>query len=133
MICCPDSNTTKIVHFRVKSQDRTLFEFTYLGTNMEIVANYKYLGVLFDEYSQFKTIASMLASAAGRALGSIYSKFKKLNGLGFNTYTKMFNCGVTPILDYSSGVWGFKKFSKCDTVQNRAIRLFLGVYAFALN
>ena len=32
--------------------------------------------------------------------------------------------------DYRSGVWGFKQFNKTDTVQNRAIRYFLGVHRF---
>ena len=71
--------------------------------------------------------------SGGRALGAIYFKFKYSKGLGFKTYTKMYNSGTTPILDYCSGFWGFSKFYKIDTVQNRAIRLFLGVHRFALN
>ena len=34
------------------------------------------------------------------------------------------------IIGYVSLCWGFKQFSKCDNVQNRAIRFFLGVYGF---
>ena len=40
---------------------------------------------------------------------------------------------VTPILDYGSGVWATKSFSKLQTVQNKAIRTFLGVHRFAAN
>ena len=37
------------------------------------------------------------------------------------------------MLDYCSGVWGYNKLEKLDTVQNRAIRLFLGVHRFTPN
>jgi hypothetical protein len=30
-------------------------------------------------------------------------------------------------MDYASAIWGTKKYSKCETVQNRAMRIFLGV------
>ncbi len=45
----------------------------------------------------------------------------------------MYNSGVTPILDYASGIWGYTKYGKVDTVQNRAIHLYLGVHVFAQN
>ena len=32
-----------------------------------------------------------------------------------------------PVSDYSSAIWGFKNYEKCETVQLRAIRSFLGV------
>ncbi len=61
----------------------------------------------------------------GRTLVSIYSKFSKLRGLGYKTYTKMYEVGVTPILEYFSGVWGYTNYGKIDTIQNRAIRFYL--------
>ena len=41
-----------------------------------------------------------------------------------------FNSCVVPILDYQSSIWGFKDYNIIDTVQNRAIRYFLGVHRF---
>jgi hypothetical protein len=34
-------------------------------------------------------------------------------------------------MDYSSEVWGLGKFNVCDTVQNKALRYFLGVHKYA--
>lgn len=34
-------------------------------------------------------------------------------------------------MDYCAGVWGYKEYSKCDTIHNRAIRAFLGVHRYA--
>ena len=42
----------------------------------------------------------------------------------------MFNSCVVPVIDYCSGIWGFKQFNKIDTLQSRAIRYFLGVHRF---
>ena len=40
---------------------------------------------------------------------------------------------MTPIFDYCSGVWGYASFDKINTIQNRAIRFYLGVHRFAPN
>ncbi len=63
----------------------------------------------------------------------MFTKYKKLGFHGYNTYTMMYHDGVTPILDYCSEIWGFKSIYKIDSVQNRAIHLFLGVHSFAPN
>ena len=49
----------------------------------------------------------------------------------YTTYTKSFHSCVTPVLDYSSGVWGFSKYNCLEAIQNRAIRIYLGVHKFA--
>ncbi len=71
-----------------------------------------------------------MADAANRALGSVINKYKKINSFGYYTYTKSFHSTVGPILDYASEVWGYKNFTQIGTVQNKAIRIFLGVHKF---
>ncbi len=73
------------------------------------VDKYKYLGVYLNEYLDYQTIANTLSGAAGRVLGSVISKFKSFRNVGFITYSKLYHSGVVSILDYCSGVWGFKK------------------------
>ena len=48
-------------------------------------------------------------------------------------YTKVYDSGVVPIMDYASGVWGFKNYDKPQVVHNRAQRAFLGVHRYASN
>ncbi len=57
---------------------------------MKIVDKYKYLGIILQEHLDFNVTASVLASAAGRALGAIISKFKSFKNAGFNTFSKMY-------------------------------------------
>ena len=128
-----NNSKSKIVHFRPKSVPLTTYEFLLSGCVTEKVSKYKYLGVIFDQHLDYKVTAETLAGAGGRALGAILAKYKKLNGLGYSTFTKLYNACVCPILDYASGVWGAKEYDKIDHVQNRAIRAFLGVHNFAPN
>ncbi len=72
----------------------------FLGNlDMEIVDKYKYLGIFLDEFLFFRCSASMLSGAAGRALGSIISKFKLLKNVGFETFSKLHHSGVVPVVD----------------------------------
>ena len=129
-------NSTKsyLVHFRPCCVPNPSYLFVYNMDVIEIVSRYKYLGIVLDEMLDYSVIiANVLAYSGGRILGSLYTKFKNNKGFGYTTYTKMFDSCVSPILDYCSGVWGYNKLEKLNTVQNRAIRLFLGVHRFTPN
>ena len=85
-------------------------------------------GVVFHEHMDFIECANYLADAAGRALGAVISKFRKLKNIRFLTFTKLFIAMVIPVMDYSAGVWGFKYYHKCNRVQTRALSYFVGVH-----
>ncbi len=36
----------------------------------------------------------------------------------FEIYQTIYNTCVTPIMDYASEVWGYKKYTKLETVQH---------------
>ena len=50
-----------------------------------------------------------------------------MDGMDFDTYTKIFESTVIPILEYGSGVWGIKRYDSLERLQYRAVRTFLGV------
>ncbi len=97
---------------------------------MSKVEQYKYLGMVIDDFNDYIVTAQFLADAANRALGSVINKYKSINGLGYYTYLRLFQSGVCPMLDYCSEVWGYNKFLQIDAIQNKAIRIFLGVHKF---
>ncbi len=74
--------------------------------------------------------AQFLADTANRALGSVINKYKSINVLGYYLYTRLFQSGVCPILDYCSEVWDYKTFPHINAIQNSAIRIILGVHKF---
>ena len=116
------------MHFRRPRKKITSFEFRFGDKLIEVVAKYRYLGVIFDENLNFRECAITLADSAGRALGSVISKFKSFKNIRFSTFTKLFDTTVWPILDYCSGIWSYKKHQFATKIQNRASRYFLGVH-----
>ena len=121
-------NITKsnIVHFRGSRKKRSNFSFHYGDTSLEYKDEYKYLGIYLDEHLNFTSCINTLADSGSRALGALISKLKTLKSTRCKTYTSLFNSQVATILDYCSSIWGFKKASQCDNVQNKAIRYFWG-------
>ena len=123
-----NKDKTKIVHFRNKRKPQTMYKFLFDESELEIVSQYKYLGIILTEHLDFNGTADVLAGGAGRALGAIISKFKYFRNIGHSTFTKLFDTSVIPIIEYGAEVWGYKKYTSCEKVQNRAIRYFMGVH-----
>ena len=71
---------------------------------------------MINEFFDFDVIASTLAKAGNRALGAIISKYNSINGLGYYTYSKLFNSCVCPILDYCAEIWGTKFYKQIESI-----------------
>ena len=110
---------TEIVHLGLRSLNKPNFSLC-----TKIVSSYKYLGIIFDEHLTFNKCTEILSESAGRALFRVISKFKKLQDCTFKTFTKLFDTGITPIHDYSAGVWEYTYRKPINDIQNRAIRIF---------
>ena len=119
---------TKIMHFRKARQKRSCFQFRYGNHNIETVDKYKYLGVVLNENLNFNVTADVLAGSGGRALGSVINKFKSFKNVRFSSFTKMFETSVLPVMQYGAEIWGFKEYVKCERVNQRAARYYLGVH-----
>ena len=122
---------SEIMHFRKKCKRLTEINFKMGDAILEKTSKYKYLGVMLDEFLKFDCASDEFATSAQRALGAIISKYKLFKDMGFNTYTKLFNTGVIPILDYCAPVWSHIQFPKIEQIQHRALRVYMGVNRFA--
>ena len=76
------------------------------------VNSYKYLGILLDSHLKFYLCINALAESSGRTLSATITKFKSLKNVGHETFTKLFQCGVQPIMEYGSSIWGDKDAHK---------------------
>ncbi len=124
---------SQVVHYRnaPKAQTDFIFKLCNNGPTLEKVSSYKYLGVYLDEHLTFTKTTDILATAGGRALGAMINKYKSLDMLGYDTYTKLYDSLVSPVTDYGSAIWGTKSYDSMDRVQNRATRFFMGVHRFS--
>ncbi len=125
-----NESKTNIVHFRNKGTHCRNVCFK-LGENiLNKVEKYKYFGVILNEYLEYNTTATILSEAAGKDLGAVIAKTRQLSDWGFKTFEKLFCSGIVPIIGYCLEIWGFKNFQLSDSIQERAIRFYLGVHRF---
>ena len=91
-----NSIKSQVVHFRKRRRPRTSCKF-HIGENeIHIVQCYKYLGVIFDEYLNFKQCVGTLVDADGRALGGLIYKLKQHKYTNIGIFKKLYETCVVP-------------------------------------
>lgn len=124
---------TKLVHFRRPSTPRTDRILYFNNNALDVVQEYRYLGLQITEHLDLNHMAKCVANAASRSLGLVIAKFKALGGLHHNCFKKLYETLVDSVISYGSPIWGYKTFSTINAVQNRACRFFLGVGKYTPN
>ena len=119
-----------VINVRKASVVRCEYRFKLGSLAVDYTSQYRYLGFTFGETLDYAVGVNELLTAGCRALGALVSKYFKLDGLDYETYTKPFDSNVTPIIEHGSGVWGFKEYDGLNRLQNRAIRSYLGTGKF---
>lgn len=123
-----NADKTKTMVFKKNYHSRRdEIQIRYGDKILEQVRQYKYLGVMLDETLRFNTAQEELASAGGRALGALINKTKAHKDMGYKTFTKLYDCCVSPVMEYCSEVTGHSTIKKIQDVQFRACRYFLGL------
>ncbi len=111
-------------------KNNNFFNFLFREQQLEYASKYKYLGMYLNEFLDFSATVSVLAVASSRALGGIIGKIKELKNVTLKVFSRLYNSGVCPIMDYSAGVWGFYEHNSLDVIQHKAMRFFFGVCNF---
>ena len=124
---------SNIIHFRHNKAPETKQKFYFGEKEINLSKSYKYLGVILDEHLTFQECIKSLSDSASRALGSIITKCKSYRDFRFKTFSKLFESGVIPILDYGSVIWGSFSLKTPDIVLNKAARFILGVHRYCPN
>jgi len=128
-----NSSKTKVVHFRPQSTPRSAQGFMCGQDNIDIIDQYKYLGLILTEHLDYQITAKMVAQSASRALGLVIAKSKAYGGMPFDCYTKLYEAMVQSIINYGAAVWGTREFSCISAVYHRASRYFMGLGKYAPN
>lgn len=118
---------TKIVVFKNGGHLSKHEKWYYKGNRVEVVSHYKYLGVLFSCKLQWSPATEVLSQQAKKAFIIIIKNTKKIWPLTFESFFKIFDSMILPILTYGSEIWGYKKYDSLERVQLMACRYFLGV------
>ena len=119
-------NETKfnVVHFCTPSIPWTNFAFSCCDKEIQLDAQYNYLGLLLTEFLDLGAMVSAVAKSASRALRLVIYKCKLNGGLHFKCFTKLYDSLVWPIIEYGSSNGGATKRPRIEAVQNRACRYY---------
>ena len=107
-----NSYKSNVAHFRGTHIPVSDFIFRCGQEVPQTVRDYKYLGLLINEFLDFE----YTSQAANRALGLIICKAKAYGGMPYSCFTKLYNALVLPIITYGSAIWGDKSYSHIDAV-----------------
>ena len=118
---------TEILHVRKCQAHCSKFVFKFGSQVLSYCKNYKYLGLLIDQFLNFEKMSNSFFDKANRALNAVICKMIKNKGFPFSIYEMLYNCCVTTISDYAHEVIGFHQYSDSAKLHSRAIRGYLGV------
>lgn len=109
-----------------KGKVRNYPEFTYNGSPLEVVSDFRYLGIDFNYNGKFNKCKKHLFNQAQKAMFSLLRKSKNL-GLPIDVQLHLFDHMVVPILLYGSEIWGFENNDIIEKLHLRFCRILLNV------
>ena len=124
---------TKIMVFRrggpLKNNEQWFFD----KTKIDVVSEYKYLGLVFSTTLSWSRAQLTLAIQAQKALLKLHRLDKMCDGLPPQLQFELFDRTISPILCYGSEIWGFNYSDIIETVHTKFCKRVLGVNKFTSN
>ena len=102
------------------------YEFTLNGTQLEVVSEYKYLGILFCRSGSFFRSKKYIADQGRKAVFALLKKAKQLL-LPLDIQIDLFNKCIRPILLYGCEIWGYGNVEILEQVQLRFLKYVLNL------
>jgi hypothetical protein len=98
------------------------------GKELDVVNEYNYLGFLFTTKISMKRGVEALAVKGRRAcMGCIKCMFR-LNGMHKDSFFRIFDAQVQPVLLYASELWGLHRLDNVEKIHTLACKRFLNVH-----
>ena len=118
---------TKVLIFRKGGTISRTQKFYYNEIEIDIVSSFSYLGIVFTPGGSFSQAQATLAGQAQKAVFKLKSYLYKLAELTPKHTLELFDKLVSPILNYSSEVWGFCQAKQIERVHLQFCKILLGV------
>ena len=118
---------TKVMVFRKGGILPRNLAFYYNGQQLEIVKNFKYLGIVFTAGGSFAEAQNALAGQAQKAIFKLNKYLYKFTYITPKHKLELFDKLITPILNYGCEIWGFKQANVLERVHLQFCKRLLGV------
>ena len=116
---------TKIVCFKNGRLPQNL-QFTYSNSEIEIVKEFNYLGLLLTKTGNFKRAITTLADKGTKAMYEILKR-GKFHNLSISCQLDLFDKVVKPILLYGCELWGLSNYDIIERVHLKYCKLLLNL------
>jgi hypothetical protein len=111
---------TKIMIFGLRNHHNQ--QFTFKNQILEIVKEYKYLGLFLSNTKSYVIAKKHIADQANKAMFSLLRKIRDLN-LQYDLQIDLFNKTVKPILLYGCELWGYSNLDIIERIQLKFLKL----------
>lgn len=118
-------NKSKIIVFS-RGKIRNLPKFTFNNIDLEVVFEYKYLGIIFNYNGNFSKAKKLLYDQGTRAMYALITKARNLN-LPIDIQLQLFDTLVVPILLYGCEIWGYENNAILDKLHLKFCKMILNV------
>lgn len=123
---------TKIVVFNSSKNNINNYSFQYNNEQVEVISEYKYLGITMNYNGRFRNCQLQLIEQAKRAMYSVIGTSRKYD-LPVDIQLEMFNNMVSPVLLYGSEVWGYNTAREIEFLHLKYIKHVLFVHSKTSN
>ncbi len=119
---------TQVVVFNDRSHLATYLsneQFQYMGTQLDKVEQYCYLGIIFHRKADFKAAVEVLAVAARKAMFGMMRRCATMGITNSQLKCQLFDTLVQPVLSYGCEVWGTQYMHSGCEVLEKVHKIFL--------
>ncbi len=118
---------TKVMIFG-KTKVKKYLKFIFYDMELELVHNFRYLGVIINFNGSFKLAITELKKQASRAMYALIGKCRKL-GLPIDLQLELFDRMMVSIMLYGCEVWGPENCIETEKLHLKVLKHILGVHA----
>ena len=116
---------TKVMIFS-RGKIRNIPVFSFKGDRVEVVFQYKYLGLMFSYNNKFGVAIKDRVTLAKRAMFALIKKCRSLY-LPLDIQLELFEKCVQPVALYGCELWGFENSDLCAKLQLNFLKICLGL------
>ena len=120
---------TKVMIFSKNGRWSKKYTFTNNGQTVDIVNEFRYLGIIFKSNGRFLSAIKLIKSQANKAMRYIISRAGEKN-MPIDIQLKLFDTLVIPIMTYGAEVWGFEHLKMLDQLELQFLKLMMNVRKF---
>uniref|UniRef100_A0A0C9R7V2 LIN1_0 protein n=1 Tax=Fopius arisanus TaxID=64838 RepID=A0A0C9R7V2_9HYME len=117
---------TKIMVFRNGGRRRKE-EWRYKGELLQVVNNFKYLGVWFSTRNQFNTHTRNLAGKATQLVNKVWGETRRAKVEDLQKQLFLMETTVKTVAMNGVEIWGWKRWENIEKLQGRYVKSCMGV------